>query len=266
MRASAAAVVGGVCGAVVAAAALVAGRPSAETPPATDDASARTIAQLQARLERLERAAAQRPRSEAGVAVASTASPTSVPADDAPEHPGRVGPSPAVVDGPADFSKTSTADLSLDADERHARNFDIAGAAKRYRALLDRGGSPAERRHWLIRLGDCLVRLHRDDEAATAYQGCIDASDEDHGERVGCMIWLARRALPTDAAATLRVVDRALLLETGRTNRTVHELGAEAAHALRQPDREIRELTWLVDTLPSDSDVDAWKRRIAALK
>jgi tetratricopeptide (TPR) repeat protein len=258
MRPFVAAVVGG---AAVAAAALAVVALRAEPPappPADTSAMTREIAALRDRLDRLERIAATRPR----VATEPPASPPVAEQPDVPDWNGRGSrDAPVAEPTPAELSKVSSADLALEADERHARDYDIAGALKRYRELLCRASTPADRRHWLIRVGDCYVRLRHEDEAAEAYRGCIDASTEDHPERVACMIYLARRESASNAAEAMRWLDRAEELESGRENHTVHELAADAARELRQTDREIREIQWLVDH--HCSPADGWADRLA---
>lgn len=262
MRPSHAALIGGLAGAAAAVVVSLAIRPQTETPAAPDAA----VARLQAHVERLERSAAQRPRAiETAGAVVQPA-----PAVSPEESNGRGrhdAESPPPAETPVDLSKVATADLALDADERHARDFDIAGAAKRYRELLARGGTPSERRHWFIRLGDCYVRLNRTDEAMQSYRDCVDASTEDHEERVACMIALARHARTTDAATARRWIDRALELGEGRSNRTVHEMAVFLARDANQNDAEARELTWLVEHFPDEANAGAgWIERIEQLR
>jgi tetratricopeptide (TPR) repeat protein len=168
---------------------------------------------------------------------------------------------------PADLSKVASADLALEADDRHANDFDISGAAKRYRELLARAGTPAELRHWHIRLGDCYFRLGMTEDAMREYRNCVDASTEDHGERVGCMIALAKNARTADPADARRWIDRALELEQGRSNRTVHEMAVFLARDASQTDVEVRELTWLVEHFPDEANAGAgWKERISDLR
>jgi tetratricopeptide (TPR) repeat protein len=288
MRAFAAAVLGGIV-ATAATLGVVAlcGRPTAGD-VSSDEEAAREFERLRARIDRLERTAAQRSRAGESSVPGHLAAPASAsdatgatgaaePAaarpdatvvwtrgrhdGDVPETNGRGGE--GTTSTPVDLSKVPSADLALEADERHARDFDIAGAAKRYRELLARGGTPSERRHWFIRLGDCLVRLQRDDEGAEMYRNCIEASNEDHGERVGCMIALARREQPSNPAEALRWLDRALELETGRGNQTAHELAAQTARVLRDEARETRELQWLVENRGAS---ETWTTRLEELR
>jgi len=261
MRPLIAAVAGGVAGAAAAVLVLALRAPP---PVATDDTAARAVAQLGERLDRLERSAAQHPR-VAPVAQVAATEPPAAAGGDVPDWGGR-GPrdAPSLPDTSVDVSKVATADLSLEADERWTRNEDVAGAAKRYRELLSRGGTPSERRHWLIRLGDCYVRLQHEDEAAQAYRDCVDASTEDHPERVACMIALARREERANAGEAVRWADRALVLESGRSNVDVHLLAWELAHSMKQVDREIRELEWLTKSAPYR--LDSWSVRLAELR
>jgi hypothetical protein len=252
MRATIAAVAGAVAGAVLVGVLVTrlndATPPAAQTSAAPDPEMLRTLARIEARLDRLERRA-DAERHE----VAPAASPVGA------EEPAA---DKAIVPV-ADFTKTSTADLALDADERHARDFDVAGAAKRYLELLARGGTPSERRHWFIRLGDCYVRLQHEDQAAQAYRDCVDASTEDHPERVACMISLARRQISADPAEALRWIDRALELKSGRDNETVHRLGADLASMRHDDAREIRDLDWLVENAGA---APMWTSRLAELR
>jgi tetratricopeptide (TPR) repeat protein len=258
MRAWIAAVVGALAGAA-AALAVVALRPETPAASLTDTSSlTREIAALRARIDRMQRAAAARPR----VAAA--------PSSDGGDAPGtsvggRGGPSAG--DGTrVDLSKVSSEDLALEADDRHARDFDISGAAKRYRELLSRAATPAERRHWSIRLGDCYVRLQRHDEAMEAYRACVDASTEDHAERVACMQALARDARASDLGAARRWIDRALDLDTGRADRTVHELCCDLARDADDAAVESRELDWLLANSPGLFERTQWKARLAELR
>jgi hypothetical protein len=264
MRPFVAAVVGGAAGAAATLAVVALRAAPPAPPPADTSAMTREIAALRDRLDRLERIAATRPR----VATEPPASPPVAEKPDVPDWTGR-GPRDAPVAEltPADLSKVSSVDLALEADERHARDHDIAGALKRYRELLSRASTPADRRHWLIRMGDCYVRLQHADEAVDAYRGCIDASTEDHPERVACMIYLARRELAfANAAESLRWLDRAEELGSGRENKTVHDLAADAARALRQTDREIRELEWLAARSLTESEHEGVSQRLAELR
>jgi len=262
MRPLTAAVVGALAGAVAATIVVT----LRSTPPSTpDEATARALAALEERVDRLERTAAQRPRATPAPAAEPAAS---APQAVVPESSGRGRPdAPTPAETIADLSKVPSADLALESDERWARDFDIAGAVKRYRELLSRGGTPSERRHWFIRLGDCYVRLQNDAEAVKAYRECIDASTEDHDERIACMIALARRARSTNPAEARQWIDRALELGQGRSNRTVHELAVFLARDANQSDVEARELAWLVEHFPDEANAGAgWNERISQLR
>jgi len=262
MRPLTAAVVGALAGAIAATIVVTLRSPP---PAAPDETAARAIAALTERLDRVERTAAQRPRA---TSVPAAEPPASAPQAGVPESNGRGRPdAPPPAETIVDVSKVPSADLALEGDERWARDFDIAGAVKRYLELLSRGGTPSERRHWLIRLGDCYVRLQNDADAAKAYRECIDASTEDHGERVGCMIALARRARSTNPAEARQWIDRALELGEGRSNRTVHEMAVFLARDANQTDVEARELAWLVEHFPDEANAGAgWTERIAQLR
>lgn len=268
MRPLVAAVIGGLAGAVAALAVSAAMNAPMDTPVAPDDSVARSVARLAARVDRLEREAALRPRSAPPAGLV----PVPTPGGEPQEFNGRgrhdaETPAPPVAETPLDLTKVASADLALEADERHARDYDIAGAAKRYRELLARGGSPSERRHWSIRLGDCYLRLHRDDEAMAAYRDCVDASTEDHAERVACMIALARDARNRSPADARRWIDRALELSEGRSNRAVHEVAVFLARDANQADVEARELGWLVEHFPDEANAGAgWNERIVQLR
>jgi hypothetical protein len=263
VRAWIAAVVVGVAG-FTASLVVYSRRTDPAAPPPGDAALTRDIAALRERLDRLERSLAARSR----VAAEPSASGPVAESEGAPERSGRRGRegAPAAAETPVDLSKVSSADLALEADDRHAHDFDISGAAKRYRELLSRASTPSDRRHWNIRLGDCYVRLHHQEEAVEAYRACIDASTEDHIERVACMNFLACRESGSNPAEGMRWIDRALELESGRENRATHETAAGLARELRQADREVREIQWLLDHGGSP-DADAnWRERLAELR
>jgi hypothetical protein len=267
MRPLVAAVIGGLAGAVAALAVSAAMSSPMETPAAPDDAVTRTLARLAARVERLEHASEQRSRATepAGLAV-STAS------DPAPEEfsgPERRDAGTPALEQPQtheDLSKVASADLALEADERHMRNTGLAGATRRYRELLSRGGTPEERRRWFIRLGDCFYRLDHVDEAMQAYRDCVEASIEDHPERVACMLSLARHAGSESPDEALRWVDRAFEMESGREDAEVHRYSLSIAQETQDADRELRELTWLLDRRPADSRAKGWSDRLAELR
>ena len=257
-----AAVLGGIVGSAVT---LVATKiePDAPAPPQLDPSRVKRA------IEMIERRLGGRDElDDAGGGGLSYVPPVAARAADAPEVPdsnGRTqGDEPAVASAIVDFTKMTSEDLALEADERHTRDFDIAGATKRYRELLSRASTPSDRRHWSIRLGDCLTRLRNFDEAAQAYRNCVDASTEDHVERVACMVALARREQPTNLVEALRWTDRALELESGRMNVDVHLVSWEIARNLKQVDREIRELEWLTESAPYR--LDAWSLRLAELR
>jgi hypothetical protein len=267
VRAWIAAVVGGVAGAA-AAAAFVALQPDAPAESSLDtSALTREIASLRDRLDRIERTAVSRSRP----AVEPSAPPEE---DDEYVHvggwnrhsgrgSGRERP-PAVPEAPPDLSKVSSEDLALEADDRHTHEFDISGAAKRYLELLSRATTPSDRRHWSIRLGDCYVRLNMQDKAMQAYRDCVDASTEDHDERVACMIALARHARASDPEGARRWIDRAFDLERGRTNSTARAMSADLARDAKDTPREMTELEWLVAN--AQGDVSAWTERLAGLR
>lgn len=264
VRAIVAALVGGVAGAAVAAIVLANRPDSPPEPPRADEGVAGALARIEERVDRLEkRNEVRTPRTGERPVAASAPMPV---AEVVPRSNGRhPRDTPAPPD--ADLSKVPSADLALEADERHARDFDISGAARRYRELLARGGSAAERRHWYIGLGDCYVRLNRIDEGMAEYRNCVDASTEDHAERVGCMIALARNARSTNPADARRWIDRALELGEGRSCRAVHETAVFLARDSNQTDVEIRELTWLIERFPDEADAGAgWKERVAQLR
>ena len=264
VRAWIAAALGGVAGAAAAFGVVSLQTETPAPPPADTSSLTREIATLRERLDRVERGATARPR----VPTEPPASWPSAETPDVPEGNGRWGGKrPVAAETPADLSKVSSEDLAIEADDRHTHDFDISGAAKRYRELLSRAGTPAERRHWNIRLGDCYFRLQMWDESMRCYRDCVDASTEDHPERVGCMVALAKHDRTTDPAAARRWIDRALELSEGRSNRAVHEMAAFLARDADQSDVEIRELTWLVEHFPAEANADAgWKERIAELR
>jgi hypothetical protein len=265
VRAWIAAAVGGVVGAAATLVVVVALRPDTPAPPPVDaPALTREITSLRERLDRIERGSTLRLRPPT---EPSAAPPVAEP-EGISESNGSRGRRDASVasETPADLSKVSSADLALEADDRHTHDFDISGAAKRYRELLSRASTPSDRRHWWIRLGDCYVRLHHQEEAVEAYRGCIDASTEDHIERVTCMNFLACRESGTNPAEGMRWIDRALELQSGRENRATHETAAGLARELGQADREAREIQWLLDHGGSP-DADAnWRERLAELR
>lgn len=262
MRAWIAAVLGGIAGA--AATLVVIKLPPDAPAPLLDDHSKleRAIEAIQRRLDGREAL------EHAGGGGLTPVSPVAEPVTEqpgVPESNGRHGRqvAPAAPETPADLSKVSSEDLALEADDRHTNNFDISGAIKRYRELLSRASTPAHRRHCSIRLGDCYVRLHMDEEALRAYRDCVDASTEDHPERVACMITLARHEMATNAAEASRWIERALALETGRANETVHRLAADIARQQHDDAREIREIQWLIENVPHETGLG---NRLAELR
>lgn len=265
MRPLAAALVGGLAGAA-ATISVVVSRATPDQVPATPDPELlRALARIEARIERIERSTASRPREDLGPVRSSQ---VPVPPAAPPETPGGGDrpTAPAATDQMPGFSKIPSPDLALEADERYERDTDIAGAVQRYRELLSRGGTRSERMRWFIRLGDCYSRRSREDDAAQAYRDCIDASTEDCLERVLCMLALARHEREANPGEAQRWVERALATPTGEATAAAHKLAADFAREQQQEDREARELTWLIENEASDVQARIWKSRLAELR
>lgn len=242
------------------------GPAASSAPTGVGPSIATSLARIERRLDRLERAVSQRPAPTQAHAAGGLGDPDAIREVREPAATGHRDPAgaPDAAGAGADLSRVSAIDLSLEADERWARDEDIAGAAKRYRELLSRGGSPSERRHWFIRLGDCYVRMHRADEGLKAYRECIDASTEDHVERVACILELARHERVTNLHEALRWIDAALALSSTRYDTDLHLLAADVARDSNRTDREAQELRWLVEHRPGDADPE-WVKRLAEL-
>ena len=265
MRPLAAALVGGLAGAA-ATITVVVSRATPDQVPATPDPELlKALARIEAGLDRVERSTASRPREDLGP---DRSAQVPVPPAALPQTPGGGDRpiAPAASDQLPGFSKVPSPDLSLEADERYERDTDIAGAVRRYRELLSRGGTRSERVRWFIRLGDCYSRRNREDDAAQAYRDCIDASTEDCVERVLCMLALARHEREANPGEAQRWVERALATPTGDAMAAAHKLAADFAREERQEDLEVRELTWLVENQASDPHARLWRSRLDELR
>lgn len=218
----------------------------------------RALDRLTAALDRVPDRIASQPATDGGDA----------PGDAPPTRPGRAAPPESTtprVSRADEWEQLTTEDLEMEADERHDDSQrDNAGAVQRYRALLARGGTPAQTRRWSLRLGDCLIRLGRNEAAADAYLAAYRATaPDDGGERMTALNGLVAAAPPESALAR---IDEAL--RSGafpEYDMHLHQMAADSARNAGMTDRERADLTWLVENRAEWEPKFGWKQRLAAL-
>lgn len=226
---------------------------------------------LTTRMERLERAVDRLTTALDRLperTAASPAPPEDLPDGDAtPRRPGRAAPPSDAAQRPSRagaWEQIATDDLEMEADERHGGGTDSSGAVQRYRALLARGGTPAQVRRWSLRLGDSLIRLGRQEAACAAYQTAYEgAAQDEEGERLTALRGLFLNAKPERALAW---IDDALRSGTFPENAMdLHQMAADAASNAKMPDRQRAELTWLIENRATWEPKFGWKKMLANL-